>query len=122
MSKSKDPTENTLPLSSDESIEGKVPPSEPSASSENTPISTVTSKTPSAGMLSSAQPASTTLTTVAITEKARQHAMLIKIALKVLLNAGLIKRFEVRSPDSTTVLRIRYEFDLALWTEELDLK
>jgi hypothetical protein len=63
-----------------------------------------------------------TLTTPQITEKIRQHAMLVKVALKVLLTAGLIRRYEVRSPDSTTVLKVRYEFDMSLWTEGLDLK
>ena len=69
-----------------------------------------------------------TPTTPVITEKTRQHAMFMRIALKALLKEGLIKRYEVRSkvePGSTTppkVQRIRYEFDLSLWTEELELK
>jgi hypothetical protein len=48
--------------------------------------------------------------------------MLVKVALNILVNAGLIKRYEVRSPDSTTVLKVRYEFDLTQWTEKLELK
>jgi hypothetical protein len=48
--------------------------------------------------------------------------MLAKVALNVLVSAGLIKRYEVRSPDLTTVLKIRYEFDMDRWTERLDLK
>jgi hypothetical protein len=60
--------------------------------------------------------------TTPLTEKSRQHAMLVRVALKVLLSAGLIKRYEVRSQDLTTVLKIRYEFDMSLWTEGLELK
>jgi hypothetical protein len=48
--------------------------------------------------------------------------MLVKVALNILVNAGLIKRYEVRSLDSTTVVKIRYEFDMAHWTEKLELK
>lgn len=119
MSKFKDQTGDTPPLSSGESTEAKGQPSEQSARADNTLASMQTLKRQSTDMLSSDHPA---MTTVAITEKARQHAMLVKIALKILLNAGLIKRYEVRSPDTTTVLRIRYEFDMFFWTEDLELK
>ena len=119
MSKSKDQTEDTQPLSSEGKTEVKVQPSERSANSDNTQTSTQTSRKPLPDMLSDDHPG---LTTVAITEKARQHAMLVRIALKVLLKAGLIKRYEVRSKDMTTVLRIRYEFDMFFWTEDLELK
>lgn len=82
---------------------------------------------PSPNMLSSDKNGLTTpLTTPQITEKSRQHAMLVKVALKVLLSAGLIKRYEVQVKDPTTglttVREIRYGFDMSLWTEGLELK
>ena len=119
MSKYKDQTGDTPPLSSEEKTEAKVQPSEQSVRKDNTKTSIQTLKRRSLDMLSSEGEG---FTTVAITEKARQHAMLVKIALKILLNAGLIKRYEVRSPDTTTVLRIRYEFDMFFWTEDLELR
>lgn len=119
MSKFKGQTEDTQPLSSGEKTEAKAQPSEQSARTDSTQNSMQTSKKPLPDMLSSE---SAGFTTVKITEKARQHAMLVRIALKILLNAGLIKRYEVRSSDLTTVLRIRYEFDMFFWTEDLELK
>jgi len=119
MSKFKDQTENTPPLSSGEKTGASVQPSEQLAKKDATKTSTQTSKKQLPDMLSSE---SEGFTTVEITEKARLHATLVKIALKILLNAGLIKRYEVRSPDSTTVLRIRYEFDMSIWTTDLELK
>lgn len=122
MSKSRDLTENTPPSSSEGNTAAKVPPSLPSANTDNTPTSTLTTKKPSPNTSQIDNTGSTTLTTLPITEKARQHAMLVKVALNILVSAGLIKRYEVRSPDSTTVLKIRYEFDMAQWTEKLELK
>ena len=90
-----------------------------------------TTKKPSLSTSKSDNTAATTPdntpTTAEITEKTRQHAMVVRIALKALQKEGLIKRYEVQSPkaDSTTppkVLRIRYEFDLSMWTEDLELK
>lgn len=118
-SKSKALTANTLPLSSDVNTEAKAQPSKQSASSDNTLTYMQTTKPPSL-------PTSTTgkkdLTTPLTTEKARQHAMLAKVALAQLEKAGLIKRFKVLSVDLTTVQRIRIEFDMSLWTDELELK
>jgi hypothetical protein len=62
------------------------------------------------------------LTTLPTTEKTRQHAMLAKVALSQLEKAGLIKRFKVLSVDLTTVQRIRIEFDMSLWNDELELR
>jgi hypothetical protein len=45
-----------------------------------------------------------------------------KAALRQLESAGLIRRFKVLSPDGTTVTKIRIEFDISIWTTELDLK
>jgi hypothetical protein len=126
MSKSKDQTENIPPSSSGESTGETAQPSSPSASTDNTQTFMQTTKPPSLNTSQSGKNGLTTpdnsLTTPQITEKCRQHAMLVKVALKVLLTAGLIKRYEVRAPDSTTVLKIRYEFDMSLWTEGLELK
>ena len=126
MSKSKDQTENIPPSSSGESTGETAQPSLPSASTDNTQTFMQTTKPPSLNTSQSGQNGSTTpdnsLTTPRITEKSRQHAMLVRVGLKILLNAGLIKRYEVRSPDSTTVTRIRYEFDMSMWTEGLELK
>jgi hypothetical protein len=126
MSKFKDLTGGTPPSSSDGSTEAKAPPSLPSAKTEPTETSTPTTKKPlpntSPNEQSGLTTVATTLTTPPITERVRQHAMLVKVALNILLSAGLIKRYEVRSPDSTTVLRVRYEFDMAQWTEKLELK
>ena len=126
MSKSKDQTEDTLPLSSGESTEETAQPSLPSAKTAHTETFMQTTKPPSLNTAQNAQSDSTTLdnslTTPAISEKTRQHAMLARVALAILLKSGLIKRFKVLSKDSTTVQKIRIEFDMSLWTEGLELK
>jgi hypothetical protein len=125
MSKSKDPIEDIQPSSSGESTGETAQPSLPSASADSTQIFMQTTKPPSLNTPQSGQNALTTpdnSLTTPLTEKSRQHAMLVRVALKVLLSAGLIKRYEVRSQDLTTVLKIRYEFDMSLWTEGLELK
>lgn len=119
MSNSKDLTGNTPPSSSAENIAAKVQPSALSASSDNTPTSTQTSRNPSEATLTTGENA---LTTLQISEKSRQHAMLVRAILSQLAKAGLIKRFKVLSKDGTTVQRIRVEFDMSLWTEDLELK
>lgn len=121
-SKFKAPTDDTPPLSSAEGIAAKVPPSELSASSDNTLPSTQIMSQPSQPMLSADRKDLTTPpTTVKVTEKSRQHAMLAKVALKQLETAGLIRRFKVLSTDGQHPTKIRIEFDLTLWSEELDL-
>jgi len=122
-SKSRDLTENTPPLSFEEDTGAKAQPSKLSASSDNTPSSTPIMKTQSPDMLSTDKNDLTTpMTTLVTTEKSRQHAVILKVALRQLEKAGLIKRFRVLSAGSTTVQKIRIEFDLSIWTEELELK
>jgi hypothetical protein len=126
MSKSKDQTEDIPPSSSGENTGETVQPSLLSASTDNMQTFMQTTKPLSLSTSQNGQNALTTpdnsLTTPQISEKSRQHAMLVKVALKILSTAGLIKRYEVRSPDSVTVLKVRYEFDMSLWTESLELK
>ena len=122
MSKFKDQIGNTPPLSLDGNTGASAQPFSPSVSSDNTLPSTQTMRTPLQPMLSSENEGLTTLTTPPTTEKTRQHAMLVKVALMQLEKAGLIKRYKVLSRDGTTVQRIRIEFDMSDWSEDLDLK
>lgn len=115
-SKFKALTESTLPSSSGAGIEEKVPPSEQSPSSDNTPISTPISKKPFEPMLSTVKSASE------ISEKSRQHAFLTKVLLSRLEKAGLIKRFKVLSPDGKTWKETQIVFDNTYWDEDLNLK
>lgn len=125
-SKSKDLTESTQPSFSADGTVVPAQPSLPSASSESTPISMQTTKTPLPGTSNADNTASNSRTTVPttlpITEKSRQHAVIAKAALKMLERAGLIKRFKVLSEGSTTVTKIRFEFEMSIWSEELDLR
>ena len=122
-SKFKDLTANTQPSFSGEGTEAKVQPSEPSARTESTPISTQTSPAPSMPTLPDAKPSVTTVpTTVVLTERSRQHADLVKASLTQLEKAGLIRRFKVLSAVDNTPQKIRIEFDLSIWTEDLELK
>jgi len=118
-SKSKEVTGNTPPSSSAENTEVLAQPSKQSASSDNTPNSTPILKKPSENTLTTGEKG---LTTPPTTEKTRQHAMLAKVILHQLSKAGLIKRFRVLSAESGTVQKIRIEFDMSLWTEDLELK
>lgn len=126
MSKSRDQIENTPPSSSGESTGETAQPSSPSAETGPTKIFMQITRPPSLNTSQNGQSGSTTPdnspTTPKISEESRKHAMLARVALKALVNAGLIKRYEVRSPDLTTVIRVRYEFDMSLWTEGLELK
>ena len=126
MSKSKDQTDNTPPLSSGEGTEAREQPSLPLAKTDNTQTFMQTTKPLSLSTSQNGQSGSTTpdnsLTTLQITEKSRQHAVLAKVALSQLEKAGLIKRFKVLSKDATTVQKIRIEFDMSTWTEGLELK
>lgn len=118
-SKFKALTANTPPLSSDVSTGAKAGRSKQSVSSDNTLTYMQTTKPPSLPMLSTDKKGSTTPLT---TEKTRQHATLAKVALNQLEKAGLIKRFKVLSVDLTTVQKIRIEFDMSLWSDDLELK
>jgi hypothetical protein len=119
MYKSKDLTGNTPQSSSGESTGGKAQPSLQSARTDSMPTSTQTMNPQSHPMLSPEPPDLTTLPT---TEKARQHAMVAKVALLFLLKTGLVRRFTVLSEDRTTVKEIRVVFDPGLWTQDFDLK
>lgn len=119
MYKSKDQTEDTPQSFSGGSTEALVQPSLQSAKTDSMPTSTQTTNPPLPHMLSDAPEG---LTTPPTTEKARQHAMVLKVALSYLLKTGLVKRFKVLSPDGTTVMKIRYEFDMSQWTDGLEPK
>jgi hypothetical protein len=119
MSKSKDLTGNTPQSFSGESTGARVQPSLQSARTDNTQTFTRTMNPQSQNMLSPEPPDLTTLPT---TEKARQHAMVAKVALLFLLKTGLAKRFTVLSEDRTTVKEIRVVFDPNVWTQDFDLK
>lgn len=118
-SKSKDQIENIPPSSCEGRTADLVPPSAPSAGTDNTPISTPTMPKSSQPTKPEENPAGTT---PQITEKSRIHADMAKAALMQLEKAGLIKRFKVLSVDLTTVQKIRIEFETTLWTEGLELK
>ena len=122
MSKFKDQTGNTQPLSLDGNTGALAQPFSQSVSSDNTLHSTPTTNQPLPPMLSSENEGLTTLTTPPTTEKTRQHAVIAKVALMQLEKAGLIKRYKVLSKDGVTVQRIRIEFYMSDWSEDLDLK
>jgi hypothetical protein len=48
--------------------------------------------------------------------------MVLRVALSYLMRAGLVKQYKVLSPDGATVLRLRFEFDMAQWTKDLHPK
>jgi hypothetical protein len=116
MSKFKDQTGNTPQSSSGENTEVLERPSSPSARTDNTQTSTQTTSLPLPPMLSSE------LTTPPTTEKARQHALVLRVALSYFLKTGLVKRYKVLSPDGATVQKLRFEFDMSLWTHDLEPK
>lgn len=126
MSNSKDLTENTLPLSSAGNTAAKAQPSEQLVSSENTQDSISILKKQSETTLTTGKDEAAAVLqqsdNTQISERIHLHATLLKVALKILLKAGLTKRYRVLSEDRTTVLKIRYEFDLSQWTEEMELK
>lgn len=119
MYKSREVTGNTPQSSSAVNTGAKAQPSSRLAGTDNTPTSTQTTSLQSQPMLSPAPSGSTTLPT---TEKARQHAMVVKVALLFLLKIGLVKRFTVLSEDRTTVKEIQVVFDPNVWTQDFDLK
>lgn len=116
MSKFKDPTEPTPPLSSDGKTEDLGQQSNQSVNTEQTNTSTQTLRDPLQGTSKSE--------TGDVPEKAIFHATLVRISLGILLRAKLIKRYDVHSKpeEGSKLLRIRYEFDLTNWTENLELR
>ncbi len=124
-SKFKDQTESTQPSSSGESTAALVPPSEPSVRTDNTPVSTQPIRKSSTDISSVEAKSATTPTTVLskdLPENTKVNADMAKAALRQLETAGLIRRFRVLSPDGTTVTKVRIEFEMSIWTTELDLK
>jgi hypothetical protein len=111
-SKFKDQTESIPPSSSASAIADQGQPSRLSASSDNTPISTQTSNQPLPPMLS---------TVKSVSEKSRQHAVLLKVLLSSLESAGLIRRYKVLSKDGVWT-ETQIVFDNTLWDETLELR
>lgn len=114
-SKFKALTESTPQLFSGASTEARELQSKPSASTDNTLTSTQTLSEPFLTMLSTAKSVSE------ITEKSRQHSVLLKVLLSNLENAGLIRRFKVLSKEGAW-METQVVFDNSLWLENLDLK
>jgi hypothetical protein len=119
MSKFKDQTGSTPQSSSGESTEVLERPSSPSARTDNTQTSTQTTREPLTPML---PPVLGEFTTPPTTEKTRQHAMVLRVALSYLMRAGLVKQYKVLSQDGATVLKLRFEFDMSQWTNGLEPK
>ena len=107
MSKYKEATENIQQLSSEESTEAQVQPSSPSAKTDNTKNSTKTTKK--------------RLQHTVTTEKVRQHALIMRVALLWLEKRGFLKRYKVLSKDGETQ-EIRIVLSPDVWTTGLDLK
>lgn len=106
---SKAPTEPTQPLSSVEKAAESEPPSKPSASSENIPNSTRTIRKSSTPTLHGS-----------ISDKSRDHALLMKASLLQLKKAGLVKLLAVLSEDGQ-VKEMKAVFDPSIWTKNLEL-
>lgn len=122
-SKFKALTGRTQPLSLDGDTGVLAQPSLQSANSDNTPNSTQTTKMQSETTLTTELKGSdNTPTTPKITEKLRQHAMLMRVALLQLEKTGLLKRYKVLSKDKATVKEIQVVFSPDLWTIGLRLK
>ena len=108
---SKAQTGNIQPSSSGENTEALVQPSKQSASSDNTQTYTLTTKPPSKS------------TKIAkISERSRDHALIMKASLYQLRKAGLVKLYAVLSEDKTQIEEIQVVFDPAIWTTKLELK
>jgi len=105
---SKGQTEPTPLLSSEEKTVVLAQPSKPLANSESTLNSTPTTPKPSKVILS-------------VSEKSRDHALLMKASLFQLRKAGLVKLFKVLSEDGKQTLEIQVVFDPSIWTENLEL-
>lgn len=119
ISKSREATDVILPFSSGASTEAPALPSEPSATAENTPTSTPTMSLPSGPILPAAA-------TPELSEKVRQHADLMRVALLQLEKAGLCKRYQVLSEPNdegqTHVVEIQVAFPPEFWTTGLELR
>ena len=107
---------NTPPLFSGENTGTSVRPYKPLVNLDNTPICTPISTKPYKPMLSIVKNVSE------ISEKSRQHAILLKVLLSRLEKVGLIRRYRVLSKDGVTLKEIQIVFSPDFWTETLDLK
>jgi hypothetical protein len=112
-SKYKAVTDNTPQSSSAGNTEVKVRPFRQLVSSDNTPISTETSK---------AQSAITLITGQSVSEKSLQYSVLLKVVLSSLIKAGLVKKYRVLSSDKSVVKEYQLVFSPEIWTEMFDLK
>jgi hypothetical protein len=112
-SKYKVVTDNTPQSSSAGNTEVKVRPFRQLVSSDNTPISTETSK---------AQSVITLITGQSVSEKSLQYSVLLKVVLSSLIKAGLVKKYRVLSSDKSVVKEYQLVFSPEIWTEMFDLK
>jgi hypothetical protein len=112
-SKYKAVTDNTPQSSSAGNTEAKVRPFRQLVSSDNTLISTETSK---------AQSAITLITGQSVSEKSLQYSVLLKVVLSSLIKAGLVKKYRVLSSDKSVVKEYQLVFSPEIWTEMFDLK
>jgi hypothetical protein len=112
-SKYKAVTDNTPQSSSAGNTEVKVRPFRQLVSSDNTPISTETSKV---------QSVITLITGQSVSEKSLQYSVLLKVVLSSLIKAGLVKKYRVLSSDKSVVKEYQLVFSPEIWTEMFDLK
>ncbi len=112
-SKFKEATDNTQQLSSGASTEAKAQPSKLLASSDNTPTSTKTSRSPSMITLTTGK---------SVSEKHLQYSVLLKVVLSSLEAAGLLKKYRVLSKGTSVVKEITIVLDPDIWTENIELK
>lgn len=110
MSKSREATGNTPPLSSGAETGDAAQQSRPSASSDNTPTST---------LITSQQLPPTS--SVEVSDQARKHALIARVALLSLEKIGLCKRYTVLS-ENGMVTEIQIVFDPAIWTPDMELR
>jgi hypothetical protein len=111
-SKFKALTDNTPPLSSDESTEARAQPFKPSVGTDNTQAYTPTSQK---------QYKSISPTGKNVSERSRQHIAIMMVVLSRLEEKGFIRRFKVLSADGKWK-ETQIVFDNTIWTENLDLK
>ena len=110
-SSSKAPIESTPPSLSAVKAAGKAQLSVPSASSDNTPETTQTTKVLSPPTSKGEGK-----------DRTAVHALFLRAAFSYLKRAGLARSFKVLSKDKTTVQEIVIVLDAKYWTETLELK
>lgn len=115
ISKSKVQIGSTPPLFSGENIGALGQPSKPLVSSDTTVISMEILNNPSPTTFPAER------REIEISEKSRQHSVLLKVLLSSLEKAGLLKRFKVLSKEGEW-METQVVFDNSIWEENLDLK